>query len=191
MTAAVAPTYQMWLSGSFWTRWEITKDPKWWVNPTEALRGWGVGSGGIHPRAWEKGTKKSFSRQRRLACQWGCTSQRRCFWLWSALNPMQGKFFKSAFQQNQKIYNCQSQSWRYSGLNETLFQPCLLACFSHGITLQLGDAWQGSWPAQRFDVRITWIIYEAGKTAVLAEVVVLQICVRYSFGHLQNLLRLL
>lgn len=106
MTAAVALAYQMWQSSSFWKKWGMTKNPYDGLIP---LRLWGQG-GAVVRKSPPPGFGERNKAQRGWAAQpnlpWCCRRRQRCFWLCPLLNLIQGKSFKSAFPENQRISKC-------------------------------------------------------------------------------------
>lgn len=157
MTAAVATTHQLWLSSSFGKRWRLTKNPKWWVNPTEALRGGQRLSGGSNPpppQALDWGTKESFAWQQSGNCQWGWKVDRDASDLGLFLTHSRKILQVCIVAGSKSAGRC--QSWRGAGLDETLFStlsadlllPCCTASVGWCLTcagMQCKDYFRKLW----------------------------------------------
>lgn len=182
MTAAVAPVYQMWQSGSFWKKWGITKTPyDGWIPP----RHWGQGGnscqGEPHPQAVEKGTKPSLAGQHSPTCHSTAEGDRDAshfiLCLTSSKESPSGQH-SSKIKEFPGAARCQCV--QYSGLNRSLssmlpFDQCL-----HGLPVHWGRTCR-AWAVHRAGVGIMWSICEAVRIGVFTELTVQHFCVRYSF----------
>lgn len=176
MTAAVAPVYQMWQSGSFWKKWGITKNPyDGWI----PLRLWGQGGiscqGEPHPQALEKGTKPSLAGQHSSTCHSSAESNREAFDFVLCLTSFRES---PSSQHSSKIKEFSSaarcQRVKCSGLNRSLFSAAFWSVHPW-LTFALG--WYLAEAEHRAGVRIIWSIYGPLRIDVFTELIVQHIYV--------------
>ena len=115
----------MWLSGSFWKRWGITKNPKWWVNPSEApgVRGWGaIVKEESTPELLRKEQRKALLGGKVWLASEAAKVDRDAFDFGLFLTGFKEKSSSQRSGNTKEFPNAvRWQSLRYAGLNETLF----------------------------------------------------------------------